>query len=319
LEVLASHPLIFEPAMVLKIRSPAKINLVLEVLGERADGYHEVRTVMQSIDLCDEILIEEHPLAGHLELHTNTMSCPVDEKNLVWQAIHWLREATGFNKGLVITIDKNIPVSAGFGGGSSNAGTVLAALVAKYGLNVGHNVLHQIAGRVGSDVSFFLIGGTALATGRGEIVADAPQLPKTSFVLASPGIPVETGRVYRGLRLTGASRARAPKDACSSFLAQIARPECWEMMANDLEATARRLYPSINDVFEVLSALGVKHAMVSGSGGAVFAPVESPEAAKQLALRLSTAGFWSQACESMDRAEFKRGVFSGVAGAYGEH
>ena len=170
----ASRAVVFEPATVLKIRSPAKLNLVLEVLGERADGYHEVRTVMQSIDLCDEISIEGHSLAGHLELHTNVMSCPVDEKNLVWQAIHWLREATGLEEGFVITIDKSIPVSAGLGGGSSNAGAVLAALVARYKLNVGHGVLRQTASRIGSDVPFFLVGGTSHATGRGEIVAEAP-------------------------------------------------------------------------------------------------------------------------------------------------
>ncbi len=304
----------------LKIRSPAKLNLVLEVLGERADGYHELRTVMQSIDLCDEISIEEHPLAGHLELHTNTMRCPVDEKNLVWQAIHWLREATGFEGGLVITIDKNIPVSAGFGGGSSDAGTVLAALVARYRLNVGQSVLHQTASRIGSDVSFFLVGGTALATGRGEIVAEAPQLAKTSFILACPSILVETGKVYRGLRPANTpAKTTSSKDACASFLAHIAQPECWEMMVNDLDAPARQLYPSIDEVFEILSALGVKHAMLSGSGGAVFAPVESPEVARQLAIRLNTAGFWSRACESMDRAEFRESVLRGGAGLSGEY
>lgn len=296
----------------LKIRSPAKLNLVLEVLGERADGYHEIRTVMQSIDLCDEISIEEHPLAGHLELHTNTMRCPVDEKNLVWQAIHWLREATGFEKGLVITIDKNIPVSAGFGGGSSNAGAVLAALVKRYRLNVTQSVLHQTASRIGSDVSFFLVGGTVLATGRGEIVAEATQLAKTSFILACPSILVETRKVYRGLRLASTpAKATSPANACASFLAHINQPECWEMMKNDLEAPARQLYPSIDEVFEMLSALGVKHAMLSGSGGAVFAPVESPDVATKLAIRLNTAGFWSRTCESMDRAEFRASVFPG--------
>ena len=150
-------------------------------------------------------------------------------------------------------------------------------------------------------------------------MAEAPQLPKTAFVLAHPGIPVETAKVYRSLRPKSApAKTKSSEDACASFLAHIAQPECWEMMVNDLEAPARRLYPSIDGVFEILAALGVKHAMLSGSGGAVFAPVESQEAARHLAVRLNTAGFWSQACQSIDRAEFRESVLSGGARLSGE-
>ncbi len=289
----------------LKIKSPAKINLVLEVLRKRADDYHDIRTVMQSIDLCDEITIEELPVARHFELHTDTMSCPVDEKNLVWQAIHWLREATGFDAGLAITINKNIPIGGGLGGGSSNAGAVLLALVAQYGLDIGRDDLQRIASRLGSDVSFFLVGGTALATGRGEIVQTAPDLPKTAFVLANPGIRADTERVYAALRLRGTANKRASaSNACAAFLDAPHGPKRWELMTNDLLPAARRLYPRIDEVFAMFSALGIDRAMLSGSGATVFAPVASLDEGKELVVRLETAGFWAATCESLDRRRF---------------
>ena len=289
----------------LKLRPPAKINLVLEVLRKRADGYHDVRTVMQSIDLCDEITIEEHPTAGHLELHTDTMRCPVDEKNLVWQAIHWLREATGFDAGLAITMNKNIPIGGGLGGGSSDAGAVLLALVSHYGLDISRDGLYRIAARIGSDVSFFLVGGTALATGRGEIVNQLPDLPETAFVLANPRIAIDTSRVYAGLGLKETKvELASTKNACAAFLDHPHSPKRWELMKNDLQSAARRLYPRLDEVFAMLSALGAEHPTLSGSGATVFAPVKSHDEGKELVVRLQTAGFWAAACQSINRRQF---------------
>ena len=289
----------------LKLRPPAKINLVLEVLRKRADGYHDIRTVMQSIDLCDEVTVEEHPTAGHLELHTDTMRCPVDEKNLVWQAIHWLREATGFDAGLAITINKNIPIGGGLGGGSSDAGAVLLALVSQYGLDIGRDDLNRIAARIGSDVSYFLVGGTALATARGEIVNQMPDLPETAFVLANPRLAVDTSRVYASLGLKETKEGLAStRNACAAFLDHPHGPKRWELTKNDLEPAARRLYPRLNEVFAMLLALGAEHPMLSGSGATVFAPVKSLDDGKELVVRLQTAGFWAVACQSINRRQF---------------
>ena len=305
----------------LKIKSPAKLNLVLEVLRRRPDGYHEVRTVMQSIDLCDSITIEEHPTVGHIELHTDMMACPVDERNLVWQAVHWLRDATGFDVGLAITIEKRIPIGGGLGGGSSNAGTVLLALVGQYGLDISRADLNRIAGRIGSDVAFFLVGGTALSTGRGEIVEEVPELPRTAFVLANPGVFVKTGQVYASLNLgKRKGEHRSAGAASERFLSQLSEPIRWELMHNDLQPAARRLFPRVDEVFEVFSALDVKHAMLSGSGATVFAPVESLDDGNELVIRLQTAGFWAASCESMDRSQFHRCIFpnsNGTAAASG--
>jgi len=290
----------------LKLRSPAKINLVLEVLRKRPDDYHDIRSVMQSIGLCDQITIEEHPIARHFELHTDTMSCPVDEKNLVWQAICWLREATGFDTGLAVTIEKRIPIGGGLGGGSSNAGTVLSALVARYGLDIDRKDLFRIASRIGSDVSFFLVGGTALATERGEIVRKAPDLPQTAFVLANPNFSVDTAKVYAALRPREmAADGRDPtENACAAFLDHPHGPKRWELMKNDLQPAARRLYPRIDEVLAMFSALGIDRAMLSGSGATVFAPVASLDAGKELVVRLETAGFWATTCESADARLF---------------
>ena len=294
----------------LKIKSPAKLNLVLEVLRRRPDDYHDIRTVMQSIDLCDSITIEEHPTAGHIELHTDMMACPVDERNLIWQAVHYLRDATGFDVGLAITIEKRIPIGGGLGGGSSNAGTVLLALVGQYGLDISRADLNRTASRIGSDVAFFLIGGTAVATGRGESVEEVPELPRTGFVLANPGVFVKTGQVYANLDLGEKNNERwSARNASERFLSQSGGPICWEFMLNDLQPAARRLYPRIEEVFEIFSALGVRHAMLSGSGETVFAPLKSLDEGNELVIRLQTAGFWAAACESMDRSQFHRSVF----------
>lgn len=291
----------------LKIESPAKINLTLEVLGKRPDGFHEIRSLMQTIDLCDSVTIEEHRTRGHIEMHSDTMGCPVDEKNLVWQAVQLLRDATGFDLGLSITIQKRIYVAGGLGGGSSNAGTVLRALVDRYQLDIDSQSLFALASRIGSDVPFFLVGGTALATGRGEKIEEVEQLPQSVFVLANPRVSVETRRVYESKTLAEQIiNRRISGNASAHFLEHIASPDRWRFMTNDLQAPARSLYPAIDELLTTFAAMGIEQPMLAGSGGTVFANIGSLERGEALVSRLKLAGFSALTCHSIDHRQFER-------------
>lgn len=291
----------------LKIKSPAKINLTLEVLKERPDGYHQIRSVMQTVDLCDEILIEETPTPGAIQIHTDSIQCPVDERNLVWQALWWLRKATGFDRGLSIQITKNIPIGAGLGGGSSNAASVLAAVIHHFGIQIDQERLVAIAAQVGSDVPFFLIGGTALATGRGERVRPTNPIPKTHFLLLNPGFPVDTAKVYRSEKLKEWLGARpAGSNASARFLSAIEEGEPWRFIVNELEPAARACYPRIGEAFDLLAAMAVPYAVMTGSGPTVVAPIADRKTALQLENRARIAGFWAQTCVPVDGEAFGR-------------
>jgi len=293
----------------LTVQSPAKINLTLEVLAKRPDDYHEIRSVMQTVDLCDSIEIDENGAAARIEIHTNQMACPVDEKNLVWQAVHWLREETGFDLGLSFRIEKRIPIGGGLGGGSSNAASVLNALCAGYSLEMGRDALIRIASRIGSDVPFFLLGGTALATGRGEVLHDTHQLPESHFVVCNPGFPADTGRVYGSSILREAiGRRDVDENLSERFLAHIRKPDLFKYMCNDLQGPALGLYPRIRELLEFFSELGVPNAMLSGSGSTVFAPVASSEEGELTVRKLEMAGYFARCCKSIGREAAPRVV-----------
>ncbi|MCD6326235.1 4-(cytidine 5'-diphospho)-2-C-methyl-D-erythritol kinase [bacterium] len=286
----------------LTVQSPAKINLTLEVLAERPDGYHEIRSVMQTVDLCDSITIDENGGPSRIEIHTNQMACPVDEKNLVWQAVHWLQAETGFDLGFTFRIEKRIPIGGGLGGGSSNAASVLNALCNSYSLKIGRDSLIRIASRIGSDVPFFLLGGTALATGRGEILRDTLQLPESHFVLCNPGLSVNTGRVYSSSILKRAVEQRGVDvNLSEQFLAHILEPGRFEYMCNDLQKAALGPYPTIRELLALFSELGVSNTMLSGSGSTVFTPVRSPEEGELLVKKLEIAGYFAECCKSIGR------------------
>ena len=181
----------------LVLRTAAKVNLTLEVLGKRADGYHEITTVMQAVDLSDRIILDD---ADDLELCCGAADLPTDARNLALQAALALRQAAGVARGARIELDKRIPVAAGLGGGSANAAGVLVGLNRLWGLRWSVERLDEIAATLGSDVPFFLRGGAALGTGRGEKVAALPAR-SLALVLVNPRFPSSTAEMYG--RLTG--------------------------------------------------------------------------------------------------------------------
>jgi len=271
------------------VRAPAKVNLLLRVLERRADGFHELETLFQTIDLADKLTVE---LAGDsvaLEV-TGADTGPVGD-NLAFRAAQAYRHVADLKSGVRIRLAKNIPTGAGLGGGSSDAAATLRALDHLTGGGVSTEALHAIAAGLGSDVPFFLCGSAlALARGRGDELITAPSLPSAAVVLVCPPLHVATGPAYAALaerRALGGRKAHA----------QLERvPSDWDAVediaANDFEPGVADAHPEVRRALDALRDAGLRLAMLSGSGGACFGLVSSASEASLTAQRLSDEFGW---------------------------
>lgn len=272
----------------LALRAFAKVNLVLEVLGKRHDGYHEIATLLQTVDLSDRLILEE---AGALLLDTDDRELPTDERNLAVRAARLLQDAAGIARGARITLRKRIPVAAGLGGGSSDAATTLWGLNRLWGLRWPTRRLGELAAQLGTDVPFFLQGGRALATGRGEILKPVPSAMALALVLVNPNFPLSTRDVY----------GRVPADLAGSesraqaMIAALATRSAARVAANlynSLERIVEPAYPVITRIKSALLGAGALGVVMSGSGPTVVGLARSLDHAKQIRARLTT-GTWS--------------------------
>ncbi len=272
----------------LVLQASAKVNLALEVLGKRSDGYHEVVTLLQAVDLFDRLVLEEH---DGVTVTTNDSGLPTDERNLVVRSVRLLQEASRTSRGVRITLHKRIPVAAGLGGGSSDAAATLWGLNRLWRLRWPVAPLAELARELGMDVPFFLRGGRALATGRGEILTPLPSAPRLALVLVNPNFPLSTQEVYARVppNLAGdGSRARALVEA----LARRSMVRVAASLYNGLEGVVVPAYPVIARIKSALHGAGALGAVMSGSGPTVVAVARSLEHAKQIRARL-TRGAWS--------------------------
>ncbi len=272
----------------LRVRVPAKINLHLEVLGRRADGFHELRTLLQSVDLFDEIAAEAAP-DGILELEVEPSGAVgADDDNLVLKAARSLWEATGVRPGAHLRLRKGIPVGGGLGGGSADAAAVLVLLDRLWGLGLDKGRLGEVAAALGSDVPFFLHGGLALGTGRGEEVYELPDLGELGLLLALPRVAVSTAEVYRGLdaRLTW----KTFDSSVYAFTAGRTESLPWRELHNDLQPVVVAGWREVAEALAGLSRCGGLHAAVTGSGSAVFALFADSGTAQKAAA--AAAGPW---------------------------
>ena len=284
--------------MRLTIRVPAKVNLHLEVLGRRPDGYHEVRTLLQSIDLFDELAAEMAP-EGVIELQVVPSGMvPVNDDNLVVRAARGLRMLGG-GGGARFTLTKRIPVGGGLGGGSADAAGALVLLNRLWELSLSPEDLHRSAATIGSDVPFFLHGGLALGVGRGDEMHPLPDLPELGVVIAVPDLQISTSEVYGRLpsELTWA-RQEANVYAFSAKLAEELR---WETMFNDLQPIVVGGWPVVADVLAALAATDPLRAAVSGSGAAAYAVYPSRRSAEAAAAAIGT-GWWTHVGTTLVRA-----------------
>lgn len=274
----------------LAIKSYAKINLCLEVLYKREDEFHQIRTVMQELELHDLVMLEEVP--GKIEILCDNLDLPLGEGNLAYDACQLMQRHFAPSKGVRIKLAKNIPVAAGLGGGSSNAAAVLKGLNVLWSLGLGCDTLCSLAASLGSDVPFFVFGGTALAEGRGEIVTPLSPLPKYEVLLVLPDhIALSAGEVYRALNKPCPEEAGAVPGLVKLLRGTAADPLHLEQhlpyfLVNDLEEAVFLLSPETQAIKEKLQNMGF-HVLVSGSGPALFVLSSDREAlleAKELFL-----------------------------------
>jgi len=242
--------------------SPAKINLFLQVIRRRADGFHELATLLQAIDLCDVIQFE----AGErTSLFCSDPRIPTDGSNLILKAVHIFQRRTLLSIDVAIRLTKNIPIQAGLGGGSSNAATTLWALNQLYGEPASLEELQQWAGEIGSDVPFFLSQGTAYCTGRGETVESLVPLPvpSTPLWIIKPNRGLSTPLIYGKLELSRLVK-RDPRKALREFVCGGTG------YYNDLEGVAIALLPQLSLLREQLLADGFRFVTMTGSGSSLF-------------------------------------------------
>lgn len=276
-------------------RAHAKVNLDLRVLGTRADGYHELRTVFQSIELHDVLTAQEKP--GPFVLKCRTAGVPLDEKNLVWRAAVGLWKALGRGGDpgdTVVTIEKRIPVEAGLGGGSADAAAGLQVLARLWG-GAPLSLLREVASGIGSDVPFFLSGGTALGLGRGEEIYPLVDLPRHWIVIVRPPFGVSTAEAYAWYDEDRAAGVREPRGELQ--ILPVPWPSRAAQMVNDLEPPVMRRHPEVGTMKQALREAGAVAAAMSGSGSAIFGLFRTrPAAARALAplSRMGAAVFLSR-------------------------
>jgi 4-diphosphocytidyl-2-C-methyl-D-erythritol kinase len=274
------------PARHLLLHASAKVNLVLEVLGKRDDGYHELVTVMQAVDLSDRITLED---GEELTLGGRAVGVPTDDRNLALRAARALREAAGVDRGARITLDKRIPVAAGLGGGSADAAAVLVGLNRLWRLRWPIPRLEEVATGLGMDVPFFLRGGTALATGRGERI-EPLRGRALGLVLVNPRFAVSTAEMYARVTPEMYTDGRHAKTLCAGVGGRSPARVAANLY-NGLQEPALAAYPPIGRIRAALLAAGALGALMSGSGPTVFGVARSFEHARQIRRRL-TRGAW---------------------------
>ncbi|MBC7248355.1 MAG: 4-(cytidine 5'-diphospho)-2-C-methyl-D-erythritol kinase [Actinobacteria bacterium] len=276
----------------LSLKAPAKINLYLEVGQLRPDGYHLVRTVMQAVALCDLVKVEVQDGGVGVELLVEG-DAPPGEENLCHRAATAFLEAARLEWGVNIRLRKRIPVAAGLGGGSSDAAAVLRGLNHLAGDILPREELMGLAASLGSDVPFFLVGGTALGEGRGERIIPQVQAPPLPVVLVNPGKQLSAADVYRRFDLVGGDRP--PRRGPYPLLEYLARGEMGrlpDLLYNSLQRAACELEPSLERLLALAREAGAAGALVSGSGPTVFLLASGEEEASRLEKRMGEAAPW---------------------------
>lgn len=250
------------------LKALAKINLGLDVVGEREDGYHEVRMIMQSIHLYDRVEIRR-TRSRAIRVDTNLYYLPVDEDNLVYRAAKLLKDEYKIRDGVHITLQKFIPVAAGLAGGSSDAAAVLVGMNRIFRLGLNQKQLMELGLKLGADVPFCIMRGTALAEGIGEKLTPLPPMPKCPVLIAKPAVSVSTKWVYENLQLNEMTK-HPDIDAIAESIKKKNLKLVAENMGNILETVTIPKNPVIEEIRRNMKANGALNAMMSGSGPTVF-------------------------------------------------
>ena len=265
------------------LTSCAKVNLGLRVLRKRPDGFHDVETILQAIDLRDDIDITRLP-GKTIEVLCDHPEVPSGPENLAHRAARTLQEETSRGEGCRIVIRKRIPPAAGLGGGSSNAAATLLGLNQLWNISLSDHQLVDMAARLGSDVPFFLQGGTALAQGRGEILTPLRMRADFCLVLVKPDLSISTAWAYGQMKIPLTSNSKIVK--LNSLKGIDRLDQLLSLLDNDLERAVGEVTPLIAEIKSVLLSKGAIGAAMSGSGSAVYGIVKDRAAAQQLAIKV---------------------------------
>lgn len=249
-------------------KAPAKINLMLDVLRKREDGYHEVEMIMTMVDLADRIEMQELP-RDTIIISSQAGYIPLDEKNLAFQAARLIKERYDVKQGVYIHLDKKIPVAAGLAGGSSDAAATLRGLNRLWQLGIPAQELQRLGAELGSDVPFCVTGGTAIARGRGEKLEPIEAPPQCWVVLAKPPINVSTADVYGKLRANAIKHHPSAEKVLEAIQLKRFDLLC-DRLGNVLEEVTLDLYPEVRQLKECMVRLGAEGVLMSGSGPTVF-------------------------------------------------
>ncbi len=252
----------------IKIKANAKINLGLDVLRRRPDGYHDVSMIMQSLDLYDTITIKKTYLP-HITIKTNLSYLPVDKGNLVYKAATLFLDTISVKEGIFIRLDKRIPVAAGLAGGSSDAAATLKGLNKLYQAGLSQKELMDLGVKLGADVPYCIKLGTALSEGIGEVLTPLPPMPACSILLVKPNISVSTKYVYENLKLSeGVIHPNIGKMKASLHKGDLV--DLTKHMDNILQSVTVKEYPIIKEIKDKMTELGALVSLMSGSGPTVF-------------------------------------------------
>ena len=261
------------------INAPAKINLGLDVVRRREDGYHEVKMIMQSIRLFDRLTLKKTRTPG-ISLTTNLHFLPVNEDNLVYKSARLLMEEFGITEGLSIFLDKRIPVAAGMAGGSTDAAYTLIGINELFKLGLSKDELMKRGVKIGADVPYCIMGGTALSEGIGEILSPVSGMPNCNILIAKPPIDVSTKFVYENLHANELKR-HPDIDGLKSYIEASDIYSIANKMENVLETVTVKEYPIIEEIKTYMKQNGALNSIMSGSGPTVFGLFDNYEIAKK--------------------------------------
>ena len=276
----------------MRLQAFEKINLGLDVLGKREDGYHEVRMIMQTIRMYDQLDMRKSVEPG-IHLTTNKKYIPVDENNLVWRAAKLMMDTCGIMEGVSIHLHKVIPVAAGMAGGSSDAAATLVGMNRLFHCGLSKEKLMELGVQIGADVPYCVLRGTALAEGIGEKLTVLPPMPDCWILIGKPGISVSTKYVYTTLDLN-TDTVHPDIDGMKKALEDGNLYGITERMGNVLQDVTIPAYPEVERIKEQMKALGAVNAMMSGSGPTVFGIFDNEEKAQKACQKLRESGSCQQ-------------------------
>ena len=276
----------------IKLKALAKINLGLDVVRRREDGYHEVRMVMQTIHLYDQLLIQKSETPG-IQIHSNLSFLPVNENNLVYKAGKLLMDEFDIHTGVSVELNKHIPVAAGMAGGSTDAAAMLYGMNQLFGLKLKRKDLMERGVQIGADVPYCIMRGTALAEGIGEKLSSLPPMVKCLVLIAKPAVSVSTKFVYQNLKLN----EQTPHPDIDALITDIRNSDLDNIcadMGNVLETVTIPNYPVIAQIKEQMLKSGAKASMMSGSGPTVFGLFGDEETAQRARAEMKASGLAKQ-------------------------